>query len=304
MSARRFAQVALDLPVDKLFDYLLPAGAPCPVGVRVVVPFAAKKKIGVVVAIASESAVPAARLKAVERVCDDAPPFAASDLALFAFCRDYYHEPLGQIILSALPPGLRRTLPLTRPRTRRFQITPLGMATKPEHISARAAVRRKVLQHLQSAGSIGTDELLQIAPSAAAALRFIVRAGLASPTTIPVPRAAMPSGPATGLTLNAEQQHAFDAIASDFDRFTVWLLKGVTGSGKTEVYLRLVQQALARGGQALLLVPEINLTPQLEAHVAARFPDTPLASLHSQLSERERVAHWLAIASGGASIIL
>ena len=354
VSSRRIAQVALDLPVDTLFDYLLPAGAAAQVGVRVVVPFAAKKKLGVVVAIASESDLPEARLKSVERVCNDAPPFAGSDMALFTFCRDYYHEPLGPIILSALPPGLRRTLPLSGPRVRRFQLTELGRTTTPQDISARAGVRRKVLQHLHDFDSIGTDDLLLIAPSAPAALRFLVQAGLAGPVTSatvsasepagahggvqakldgPVTRAGLglsdPAGsrgdvPArldepgasalalavscagadTGVTLNAEQRQAFDSVARNFDRFAVWLLKGVTGSGKTEVYLHLVQQALARGGQALLLVPEINLTPQLEAHVAARFPRIRLASLHSQLSERERVAHWLAIAYGDASIIL
>ncbi|HUO44127.1 MAG TPA: primosomal protein N' [Burkholderiales bacterium] len=115
--------------------------------------------------------------------------------------------------------------------------------------------------------------------------------------------AASGADAAAGPALSAEQRHALKQIRAGHG-FVPWLLRGVTGSGKTEVYFHLVADALARGKQALLLVPEINLTPQLEAQIAARFPATPLATLHSALNESERLHNWLAAQSGRAGIVL
>ncbi|WP_334157177.1 primosomal protein N' [Oryzomicrobium sp.] len=104
--------------------------------------------------------------------------------------------------------------------------------------------------------------------------------------------------------LTADQQAALDALGAAPPGFAGWLLHGVTGSGKTEVYLRLIADTLAAGRQALLLVPEINLTPQLEARIAARFPGVPLVSLHSELSEAARLRHWKAAFAGSARIVV
>jgi len=119
----------------------------------------------------------------------------------------------------------------------------------------------------------------------------------------PAPSSAVPEAPSLPA-LTSEQAACVEAISEAVDAYQTYLLHGVTGSGKTEVYLRLIAHALAAGRQVLLLVPEINLTPQLEARVAGRFPAAGLVSLHSELGEAARSRNWLAAFSGAARIVL
>lgn len=233
----QLVRVALDVPLDRCFDYRLPAGerlTEAETGLRVRVPFGQKSRIGIVVELLAESDVPAAQLKDVDEVLRDLPPLPADWFRLSEFCARYYQVPLGEVMLSTLPAGLRRLDP---PKAR-------------------------------------------------------------TPKRAP---AVSPASPAPALT--EEQSSVLASIASD-GGFCAYLLHGVTGSGKTEVYLRLVERALAAGQQALLLVPEINLTPQLEARVAARFPEARLVSLHSELTEAARTRHWRAAFDGTARIVL
>ena len=205
------------------------------IGRRVRVPFGKRTKIGIVVELPAASDFPAAQLKPVEAILRDLPALPADWFRLTEFCAAYYQAPLGEVMLSTLPAGLRR-----------------------------------------------------IDPPKARAARKIAK---------PPPAQQAPD-------LTAEQQSALTTIAEAGNGFRAYLLHGVTGSGKTEVYLRLVAHALATGRQALLLVPEINLTPQLEARVAARFPEAGLVSLHSELSEAARTRNWLAALDGRARIVL
>ncbi|MDQ3027541.1 MAG: DEAD/DEAH box helicase, partial [Pseudomonadota bacterium] len=138
-----------------------------------------------------------------------------------------------------------------------------------------------------------------IAASLPPRLRQVSRRRIAPPAAIPGE-----AGFEATIALTAQQRSAIDLVNAGRDRFHPVLLHGVTGSGKTEVYLHLIADALARGRQALLLVPEIGLTPQFEAQVASRFPGVRLASAHSHLSEGERAAAWLAAQSGAARIVL
>ena len=234
----QIARVALDVPLHRFFDYLVPDGealTAADVGRRVRVPFGRQSKIGIVVDLPSASDFPLDQLKAIEAVLRDLPALPADWFALAQFCSTYYQVPLGEVMLSTLPAGLRRINP----------------------------------------------------PKARAGRR---------------PAKAAPAAAAPALT--AEQQAALAAIESGGDGFKAYLLHGVTGSGKTEVYLRLIAAALAANRQVLLLVPEINLTPQLEARVGARFPDAGLVSLHSELSEAARTRNWRAALEGGARIVL
>jgi primosomal protein N' (replication factor Y) len=231
----KIARVALDLPLDETFDFLVGEEDVSP-GSLVVVPFGKTSKVGVVVARAGRSEVPAERLRSIERVIADVPPFSAGEMGLFRFCARYYQRPLGEVIAAAIPPRLRQ-------------------------------VRRRALD-----------------PSIAARTR---------------------DGGFQALhPLNADQARALDHIASGFGRFHPVLLQGVTGSGKTEVYLHLIAHALRRGEQALLLVPEIGLTPQLEDHVRRRFPDARVVAAHSHLGEGERARGWLDTQSGAAHVTL
>lgn len=235
----QIARVALDVPLHRLFDYLVPDGevlSEADIGLRVRIPFGRNSKIGIVVALPPASDVPLTQLKSIEAVLRDLPALPADWFRLSEFCSAYYHAPLGEVMLSTLPAGLRRIDP---PKARTSQRTP----------------------------------------------------------KLPPPHDAP--------ELTAEQQAALTAIAADAAKgFRAYLLHGVTGSGKTEVYLRLLEHTLSEGRQALLLVPEINLTPQLEARVAARFPDAGLVSLHSELTEAARTRNWRAALDGRARIVL
>jgi primosomal protein N' (replication factor Y) len=234
----QIARVALDVPLHRFFDYLVAgqdALTAADIGCRVRVPFGRRSKIGVIVDVLAESEHPLAQLKQVEEILRDLPALPADWFRLTEFCAAYYQAPLGDVMLSTLPAGLRRIDP------------PKARPAKPP----------------------GKFPPAQIAPA-----------------------------------LTTEQQDALARIASAGEGFNAYLLHGVTGSGKTEVYLRLVESCLAAGRQALLLVPEINLTPQLEARVAARFPEAGLVSLHSELTEAARSRNWRAALEGRARIVL
>lgn len=238
-------RVALDTPLDTVFDYGLPAGmshVPEP-GRLVVVPFGRREVIGLVVGSGTESEFGADRLKSLIAVRDELPPLRADWLELARFASDYYQRPLGEVALPALPKKLR-------------EVNAVGL--------------RRALKKREK-------------PAADATSR---------PET-------------TGPTLNPEQQAAVACI-TQANGFAPILLHGVTGSGKTEVYLHAVQDVLAEdaAAQVLLLVPEINLTPQLEANVRARFPDLSIAILHSGLAEGERLGHWLDAHLGRARLVL
>ncbi|NJD23767.1 MAG: primosomal protein N', partial [Betaproteobacteria bacterium] len=225
--------VALDLPLHRLFDYRHAAATVADVGRRVRVPFGSGERIGVVVEFSPGEGDAGRPLKDVIAVLDDLPPLPDSFIELCRFASAYYQAPLGEVILQALPAGLRRVAP-----------------------PARRAGRRTRSPH-----------------------------------------------PVAAPELTAEQASAIAAIDPGAG-FSASLLHGVTGSGKTEVYLRLIAQALAAGRQALVLVPEINLTPQLEERVRARFPDSGIVALHSELAEAARERNWRAAFSGEASIVL
>ncbi len=226
-------RVALDLPLHRLFDYLDEQATVADIGRRVRVPFGRGEKIGVILDVVTEGDWPLDQLKPAIEILGDLPPLSEDFLALCRFASTYYQAALGEVVLQALPSGLKRLQPPQR------------------------------------------------------------RAGRARPAVQPLPPPA----------LTAEQAVVCAAVHPGAG-FAAHLLFGVTGSGKTEVYLQLIARALACGGQVLLLVPEINLTPQLESRVSARFHDRCVVALHSELAEAARERHWRAAASGEADIVL
>ena len=227
-------RVALDVPLSKLFEYSLPEEIDARIGDRVAVRFGAQQKIGVVIEERVVPELPAARIKSISALRDDAPRLPADWIALMRFLSGYYQRPLGETVIGALPPRLRSTKPLPR-------------------------------------------KVLKEEPHAPGA-RFFARHRLTEAQTSVVER-----------------------VTGGFNAF---LLHGVTGSGKTEVYLHLVAKTLERGMQALILVPEISLTPQLEARFREAFPEARLALMHSGLEDIERTSAWLAAARGEAGIVL
>ena len=287
-------RVALDVPLSSLFDYL--AERELPVGQRVLVPFGRQRLVGVVMACPVESDYADDKLKPVLRVLDDTPPLPGEILDLLKFCSDYYRFPIGQTVMNALPTRLRDAEPLELRRELPFQLSASGLALD---LAAFPKQRRAQLRLLETLHQrpCHLAELRTLAN--ASALNAIREAGWiaeAQPDAIPLRF--------DGLhTLNAGQQQAVDAVTRSRG-YAAFLLHGITGSGKTEVYLHLIRHALEQGGQVLLLIPEINLTPQLEQYFRARFSGAELVSLHSGLADGERARNWLRAQSGEARIVL
>ncbi|MDB5867481.1 MAG: primosomal protein [Betaproteobacteria bacterium] len=297
--------VGLDVPVGRLFEYLAPAADENDIGKRVIVPFGRRTAVGVVLGIDEPSSFPREKLKTVHCVLREAPGFSADDLRLLRFAAEYYHFPLGPVVMNGLPTRLRRAQAQAASRDVEYVLTDLGRAQSVDALPARARVKRKLLAALLSQTALLASEARELASSAAGALRELEAAQwVERRAATRTARAIAPSAPPELPPLNDDQARAVESIRGALGAFRPFLLCGVTGSGKTEVYLRVADAVLAAGGQVLLLVPEIALTPQLESMVQARFPAAALVSLHSGLNETERMRNWVAAQQGVAQIVL
>ncbi|MBI4194500.1 MAG: primosomal protein N' [Betaproteobacteria bacterium] len=301
----KIARVALDVPVATTFDYLAADAGVDDVGRLAIVPLGKRMVVGVILEFATRSTVPFDRLKDVLRVVRDVPALGARDLRLLKFAAGYYHHGLGSVVLGSLPARLRRIRAL-EPATAHWALTAAGEVAAAATAPARAPVRLRLLALFKERRSLDISVIKTVAPSAPSVLKDLVARGWVAPG-----KRVQPSGPATkqhaaedAPPLTREQTDASHAICARLDRFVPFLLLGVTGSGKTEVYLHAMDAVLRAGRQALLLVPEIALTPQLEAVVRTRFPLACITTLHSGLSEAERLEHWLAARAGRARIVL
>lgn len=292
-------RVALDVPLSTLFDYFVSEAMLIEIGQRVLVPFGRKQVLGIAMEWAESSDLAAARIKPVTQVLDDVPPLPQDMLTLLRFCSDYYHFPLGMTVLSALPMRLRALEPVKLKQALDYTLSAAGRALDVATLPKRRVVQQRILQALREAPLSGA-QLRNLSPSAPAALKVLLEAGWVQ-ACAPVPRSTHIFNDAHALT--DEQQQAVDAVTRQ-QAFGCFLLHGITGSGKTEVYVHLMHEMLQRGGQVLLLVPEINLTPQLENYFRSRFPDVDLVSLHSGLADGERAQNWLKAQSGEARIVL
>ncbi|GLC95279.1 primosomal protein N' [Cupriavidus sp. TA19] len=306
-------RVALDTPADDCFDYLAtPDVAP---GDLVVVPFGRRSLVGVAVERAAASDVPTDRLRAVAQRLDWMPPLPPDWIALAAFAARYYQRRLGEVMLPALPPALREPdgWPglAQRARTDEYRLLPEHVDNLLAAVPPRARSVRALAQGLAERAATGTPlalaEARALCAAAPARLAEWQAAGWveADRTARPLLPTAPAQPPSAAPALHNEQRAAVQAI-TDAQGFAPFLLHGVTGSGKTEVYLHAMQAVLERDphAQVLMLVPEINLTPQLQARIAARFPHLPLAVLHSGLADQERSLQWLAAHRGEARIVL
>ncbi len=290
-------RVALPVPLPTLFDYLPPATGHADVGCRVLVPFGKGKAVGVVVETGVEAAVGQTRLKRVLQVLDDAPLLDAELMATLARAADYWLGAPGEAYANALPLALREDRPLPELREEAWMLTAAGRSAL--DAGSRRGGSRALLEAL--ARGPQTAELLhEMLPHWRDAARRLDQAGLIerAQTT-----AAVPNPVTTAPSLTTEQQQAVSEIGEALGRFQPFLLDGVTGSGKTEVYLALIEQVIAQGKQALLLVPEIGLAPQTVRRLRERL-GVAVQVLHSNLAEGERARAWLRARSGEAKVIL
>ncbi|HMK86629.1 MAG TPA: primosomal protein N' [Steroidobacteraceae bacterium] len=302
-------KIALDAPLRRVFDYLPPrassAGELLP-GVRVRVPFGRRRAIGVLIEVAADSQVASSKLKCAVEIVDREPVFDPATFEVLRWAADYYHHPIGEVLAAALPPALRTGAPAELLKIS-WLLTPAGRAVLCESAGGRAPRRRALLARLDQRGA---DTARGEAAGGAAAqskirraeLRALEERGLICASREPAHPIPL-SVSASEITPTDAQREVIAGLAASLGRFGAHLLYGVTGSGKTEVYLQVISAALADGGQVLVLVPEIALTPQLVERFEQRF-SAGIVVLHSALSAAQRRDAWRAAHSGEARIII
>ena len=302
-------RVAVPSPLHRTFDYLPPPDcdpSALQPGARVRVPFGRRHAIGFLIEIGDHTELNPDALRPAQTVLDAEPILSAELLALLHWARRYYHHPPGEVFAAAVPVLLRRGEPASRPAAApRWRIAAAGRDALAAATLRRAPAQRLLLDHLAGhPDGVTADALRAVARDAASSLRALREKGWVETIAVAT---AIPPGPFPAgqppPALNEAQAAAVAAVAAEMGRFQVFLLEGITGSGKTEVYLRLIETVLARGRQALVLVPEIGLTPQLLARFRDRLPG-PLAVLHSGLSDRERLNAWLLARDGSARVVV
>ena len=298
-------QVALDTPLRRVFDYLPPGefDATPAAGMRVRVPFGRQKLVGVITAVVSQSQIAPSKLRAALEILDERAVLDPVTFELLQWAADYYHHPVGEVFAAALPVSLRQGLPAIETRER-WSLTELGSGEWRQPTDKRAPQQRALLQWIGERGAVSADEVSEDFKSTH--LKSLAKRGWISAITSPAepqtPLEAVDLAP-NELALTPAQAEAVKAILSSLSKFAVHLLYGVTGSGKTEVYLRAISAAIAADGQALVLVPEIALTPQLVDRFRRRF-SAGVVALHSALSDAERRDAWRAAHSGRARIVI
>lgn len=300
-------QVAVPSPLRRIFDYL-PApekeGEPEPqVGTRVRVSFGRQHLIGIVVAIANSSALERKQLKPILAALDSEPLLSDALFKILLWAANYYQHPVGEVFAAALPAKLRSGIPLR-------ENTKLWVANESprdeDELLGRAAKQKALLGFIRSAGEVD-EPTLREAGFSKQLLQQLRRKNLIGELLRAEPAAAgfeaLKPESNFDIELNEEQLDAVASIGKALDDYHCFLLDGVTGSGKTEVYMRVMQEQLSKSLQCLILVPEIGLTPQTIARFKERF-GCPVVSLHSGLNETERMTAWSQARDGSAGIVI
>ena len=300
-------RLAIATPLRQLFDYLPPSGldaaqlADIRPGVRVSAPFGKRQVCAVLVEVAADSELPEDKLRPATEVLDAEPLVTEDMLGLCQWAARYYKAPPGEILAAALPAGLRKGGTFKFRGEKRWRLSVDGLGLPPGALK-RAPRQAQLLKLLQEAGNEGiSEQALKESELAGATRRQLQKKGLVQACEqIPQPRTATAS---EGPSLNEEQASAVRQITDTLGGFCCHLLQGVTGSGKTEVYLDAIEKVLAAGQQALVLVPEIGLTPQTVRRFEARF-DADIAVLHSGLTDVARQKAWESAYRGLAHIVI
>ncbi|HDL6855390.1 TPA: primosomal protein N' [Yersinia enterocolitica] len=297
-------QVALPVPLARTFDYRLDSAMGCPVvGARVSVPFGKRNAIGIVVGISETCTFPLEQLKAIDAVLDGDSLFPPSLWRILCWATEYYHYPIGEVLFHALPILLRQGKPAQSAPLWQWFATEQGRATPPESLKRAPKQQQALAALLQKPVYRHQVNEMALTESALQALRSKGLIDLRAQEVATTDWCDGFSVLGERLRLNTEQATAVGAIRSEDTQFAAWLLAGVTGSGKTEVYLSVLENILAQGSQALVLVPEIGLTPQTIARFRERF-NAPVEVLHSGLNDSERLSVWLRARNGEAAIVI
>ena len=298
-----YHRIAVNVPLsDGLLTYS--HSEPLPPGTRVLVPFRNKTVVGIVWETDIAPDMDTARILSVQTAFVEEKPLPQSWRDLLAFTSRYYHYPTGQAVFAALPQGLKETRAVEMPQPPLFYaLNEAGRAQTPPpaRFNKKAALWDALLS-----GGMTMAALKQVNAQAAKLIEDWAEQGWIETTEAAQPALRSYHGQASHseFVLNADQQQASDEIQTAFGKFQPFLLYGITGSGKTEVYFDAMAKVLAQGRQVLFLLPEINLTPQLLKRVENRFADVPTAVLHSQMAAGRRTQDYLRAMLGQAKLVI
>jgi primosomal protein N' (replication factor Y) (superfamily II helicase) len=318
-------QVALDLPLDQWFDYLNRGATQADIGRRVEVPFGRARTTGIIAGLSATSALDPAQLKPIGAIDREVEPIPPDVRAMLEFASGYYQYPFCAALFAALPPAGRLGAERTQPASA-WRLTEAGRQRQAEPSTPRAPAQQWLLDRLantdaadwltllaeRSAARTGPSEAAPGAhdhtPQLRALLRKMLQQGWIEAAPVVAQHGASPAATAAtaaaDLPLTEGQTAALAALRGSLDRFDVHLLFGVTGSGKTTVYARMMRDVVAQHRQVLMLVPEINLTPQLDAVLRSELGGASLVVLHSGLPAAERRRRWQAAATGAADVVV
>ena len=298
-----YHHIAVNVPLsDGLLTYS--HSEPLPPGTRVLVPFRNKTVVGIVWETDIAPDMDTARILSVQTAFVEERPLPQSWRDLLSFTSRYYHYPTGQAVFAALPQGLKETRAVEMPQTPLFYaLNEAGRAQTPppSRFNKKAALWDALLS-----GGMTMAALKQVNAQAAKLIEDWAEQGWIETAEAAKPVLMSYHGQASHseFVLNADQQKASDEIQTAFGKFQPFLLYGITGSGKTEVYFDAMAKVLAQGRQVLFLLPEINLTPQLLKRVENRFADVPTAVLHSQMAAGRRTQDYLRAMLGQAKLVI
>jgi primosomal protein N' (replication factor Y) (superfamily II helicase) len=299
-------RLAMPAPLRRSFDYLPPVGlseqdcASLQPGIRILAPFGTRQLVGILLCVSDDTDVPNSKLKPAVQILDEQTLLGEPILSLCLWAASYYQHPIGDVLTNALPTLLRKGGPFIRQTYTHWQLSTEGKGL-PEGALSRAAKQAQLLGLLQQHPTMSQDQLKQAGISPAV-IKALQEKKLIESIEVEQGIKAPPRNCEQALTLNEQQRHAFETIDNSLS-YCCFLIEGITGSGKTEVYLQLIDRCLKRGQQALVLIPEIGLTPQTFSRFQRRF-NCPIALLHSGLNDKERQISWQNARAGEARIII
>lgn len=300
----RIIQVAIPIPLNCLFDYLAPEEPMhIAVGSRVLVPFGQSEKVGFIINTVEKTDVKIDRLKAIIEILDPISLINEKDFQLLKWASRYYHYPLGEVFSAAFPASLRKGKKAILAQEKHYKLSSKGQCLNPEQLK-RTPKQKQVFELFQPpVHSLSSTSLSAIDANWRPAVKALLDKDLLTIELQPKTAATRPSHQQAALQANEQQSQAITRLTEQLGQFSVSLLEGITGSGKTEVYMQVIQQVLDLGLQVLVLLPEITLTPQLEDRFKQRF-SVALSLSHSKLTETQRHSAWLEMQQGHSAIML
>ena len=298
-------RLAIPVVLNQLFDYLAPENIDpeeIQVGLRVLVPFHGREKVGIIIEITSDTEIEIIKLKAAIKVLDEHPLLSLKDRELLHWLCHYYHYPVGYVFCNTLPSLLKKGEVAILKTESYYSLTELGHTVD---VSLLKGVKQQLfMQKLQQSKAVNSGTLRSWDKSWNATKKSLLKKQWLKQEQRSFPSFDLKNNlKESELILNESQQQAVDSVSNALGKFSVFLLEGVTGSGKTEVYMQLMTQVLVQGQQIMVLLPEITLTPQLASRFQQRF-SVPIVIFHSKLSDKQRLQSWLAMQTGKAFILL